>query len=219
MERREMMALESSEVLALAEELGDQFRALAYVLGFCGLRVGEALALRRSNVNLMRSELRITESLADVNGLLIFGSTKTRQARTVVIPAAVQAELEHHLDSFTAPAAESLVFTSHRGDPIRLQNFRRRIWTPAVKRAGLPDGLRIHDMRHTAASILVNAGVPMKSVQEHLGHSSITVTMDRYSHLDDESRRHVATVFDGLISSVPGAEDHVDADQGQTKQA
>jgi integrase len=167
----------------------------------------------------MRSELRITESLADVNGRMIFGSTKTRQARTVVIPVAVQAELERHLESFTAPATDSLVFTSYRGDPIRLQNFRRRVWEPAVTRAGLPDGLRIHDMRHTAASILVNAGVPMKSVQEHLGHSSITVTMDRYSHLNDQSRRQVATVIDGLISSVPGADDHIDADQMQTKQA
>jgi integrase len=88
-----------------------------------------------------------------------------------------------------------------------------------VTRAGLPSGLRIHDMRHTTASILVNAGVPMKSVQEHLGHSSITVTMDRYSHLDDQSRRHVATVIDSLISSLPEADERIDADQMQTKQA
>jgi integrase len=180
------------------------------------LRVGEALALRRSSINLLRSELRVTESLADVNGRLIFGSTKTRQARTVVVPFAVQAELEHHLDSFTEPTAESLVFTSFRGGPIRLQNFRRRVWEPAVKRVGLPDGLRIHDLRHTAASLLVNAGVPMKSVQEHLGHSSITVTMDRYSHLDDDARRHVAGVLDGLISGVAETDSRSNADHRRT---
>jgi integrase len=129
------------------------------------LRVGEALALRRSSINLLRSELRVTESLADV---------------------------------------------------IRLQNFRRRVWEPAVKRVGLPDGLRIHDLRHTAASLLVNAGVPMKSVQEHLGHSSITVTMDRYSHLDDDARRHVAGVLDGLISGVPETDSRSNADHRRT---
>lgn len=73
--------------------------------------------------------------------------------------------------------------------------------------------LRIHDMSHKAASLLVNAGVPIKSNQEHHGHSSITVTMDRYSRLNDESRRHVATVLDDLISNAPRADIPSDADQ------
>jgi integrase len=214
-----MESLESSEVISLAAEIGDQFKALVYVLGFCGIRVGEALALRRSSVNLMRSELRITESLADVNGHLVFGPTKTWQARTVVMPGVVQGELEHHLDSFTAPAPDALVFTSSGGHPIRLQNFRRRVWKPAVHRAGLPGGLRIHDMRHTAASLLANAGVPMKSIQEHLGHSSITVTMDRYSHLNNRTRKDVATVLDGLISAASKAESQSETDQMRTKPA
>jgi integrase len=149
----------------------------------------------------MRSEIRVTESATDVNGKLVFGPTKTRQARTVAIPRAVQAELERHLETFTAPTADALVFTSPRGEPIRLQNFRRRTWAPAVQTAELPEGLRIHDMRHTAASVLINAGVPIKSIQEHLGHSSITVTMDRYAHLYPEARQTVAAVLDSLIAS------------------
>jgi len=213
MEQREMMFLISSEVMSLADEIGDQYRALVYVLGFCGLRVGEAIALRRSSINLMRSELRVTESATDVNGRLIFGSTKTRQARTVAIPAAVQFELERHLETFTAPAADALVFTSPHGAPIRLQNFRRRMWAPAVVRASLPPALRIHDMRHTAASLLINAGVPMKSVQDHLGHSSITVTMDRYAHLYPETRKHIATVLDDLIGDAMVAENRTEGDQ------
>ena len=137
-----MMFLNSSELMSLAGEVGDRYSALVYVLGFCVLRVGEAIALRRSSINLMRSELRITESATDVNGELVFGSTKTRQARTVAIPVAVQTELERHLESFTAPNVDALVFTSPLGEPIRLQNFRRRVWAPAVQRAGLPDGRR-----------------------------------------------------------------------------
>jgi integrase len=204
MEQREMMFLNSSEVMSLANEVDDRAKALVLVLGFCGLRAGEAIALRRSSINLMRSELRVTESATEVDGKLVFGSTKTRQARTVAIPALVRDELERHLDAFTGPAISALVFTSPRGEPIRLQNFRRRVWVPAVRRAGLPTGLRIHDMRHTAASLLINAGVQLKSVQEHLGHSSITTTIDRYAHLYPEARQAVAAVFDGLIAGVSG---------------
>jgi integrase len=202
MEQREMLFLSSTEVVALAREIVDLYRALVYVLGFCGLRIGEAAALRRSSINLMRSELRVTESVTDVNGDLVFGATKTRQARTVAIPSAVQDQLEQHLATFTATDPDALVFASPLGEPIRLQNFRRRAWAPAVERAGLPRGLRIHDMRHTAASVLINAGVPIKSIQDHLGHSSITVTLDRYSHLYPEARKHVASVLDGLIADV-----------------
>ena len=75
------------------------------------------------------------------------------------------------------------MFTSPDGAPLRNGNFRRRIWYPAVEQAGLPDGLRIHDLRHTCASLLIAAGANPKVVQVHLGHSSITVTMDRYTHL------------------------------------
>jgi integrase len=72
-------------------------------------------------------------------------------------------------------------------------------------------------MRHTAASVLINAGVPIKSIQEHLGHSSIAVALDRYSHLYPEARRHVATVLDNLIADVENRtesnESGPDADQ------
>jgi integrase len=213
MEQREMLFLSSSEVVVLASTIEDQYRALVYVLGFCGLRIGEAIALNRSSINLMRSELRITESATDVNGTLMFGPTKTRQARTVAIPGAVQTQLEQHLESFTASSPDALVFTSPRGEPIRLQNFRRRTWAPTLQRVGLPADLRIHDLRHTAASILVNAGVPIKSIQEHLGHSSITVTMDRYAHLYPETRQSVAAALDQLIGDVPGVHNRTESNE------
>jgi integrase len=135
------------------------------------------------------------------------------------LPAAVQSELEHQLESFADPSVDALVFTSPLGEPIRLQNFRRRIWAPAVQRSGLPEGLRIHDLRHSAASILINAGVPIKSIQEHLGHSSITATMDRYAHLYPEARQSVATVLNGLIADASVVQNRTEADQMQTKHA
>ena len=67
--------------------------------------------------------------------------------------------------------------------PLRNSNFRRQIWYQAVEEAELPQGLRIHDLRHTCASLLAAADASPKAIQLHLGHSSITVTMDRYTHL------------------------------------
>ena len=75
------------------------------------------------------------------------------------------------------------MFTTPAGTPLRNSNFRRQFWYRAVESAGLPEGLRIHDLRHTCASLLAAAGATPKAVQAHLGHSSITVTMDRYTHL------------------------------------
>jgi integrase len=75
------------------------------------------------------------------------------------------------------------VFTTPTGTPLRNSNFRRQIWYQAVQEAELPQGLRIHNLRHTCASLLAAADASPKAVQLHLGHSSITVTMDRYTHL------------------------------------
>jgi integrase len=73
--------------------------------------------------------------------------------------------------------------TSPLGAPLGNSNFRRQVWYRAVEDAGLPEGLRIHDLRHTCACLLISASANPKAVQVHLGHSSIAVTMDRYTHL------------------------------------
>src|SRR3954452_12406926 len=69
-----------------------------------------------------------------------------------------------------------------RRHPMRRSNFRRRIWLPAVAQAGL-DGLRFHDLRHTAVALGIAQGAHRKAIQERMGHSSIQVTLDRYGHL------------------------------------
>ena len=75
------------------------------------------------------------------------------------------------------------MFTTPTGTPPRNSNFRLQNWYQAVAEADLPQGLRIHDLRHTCASLLAAADASPKVVQLRLGHSSITVTMDRYTHL------------------------------------
>lgn len=80
-------------------------------------------------------------------------------------------------------AAEDFVFTVPMGGPLRRDLLYRRIIRPAVEKAGLPSGLRLHDLRHTCVSLLIQLGAHPKAIQERLGHSSITVTMDVYGHL------------------------------------
>jgi integrase len=81
------------------------------------------------------------------------------------------------------------VFTAPDGSPLRNSAWHKRFWTPAVRAAGL-ESLRPHDLRHTAAALLIAQGAHPKAIQAHLGHSSITVTLGRYGHLfpDDQER-------------------------------
>jgi integrase len=75
------------------------------------------------------------------------------------------------------------VFTVPGGSVMRLSNWRRAVFVPARSRAGLSDRFRIHDLRHTAASLMIQAGYPPKMLQEIMGHASITTTLDLYGHL------------------------------------
>ena len=93
--------------------------------------------------------------------------------------------------------AEEFVFTAPMGGPLRRDLLYKRVIRPAIERAGLPSGLRLHDLRHTCVSLLIQLGAHPKAIQERLGHSSITVTMDVYSHLFPsvaEARRGQAAV-------------------------
>jgi integrase len=126
--------------------------------------------------------------------------------------------IEGHLGS-VGQEPEVLVFTSPEGGPLQLSNFRRRVWYPAI-RGTEQQGVKIHEPRHTSASILINQGLHPKIVQQHLGHSSIVVTMDRYGHLYPSDTERVEDALDaafesGLVESgLPRIE--VDADQMRT---
>jgi integrase len=186
----EMLFLDATQVEAIVSAIGGSDGALIYVLAYGGLRFGEAVALRRRHVDLLRSRLLINESLAEVGGRHYFGPTKTHRHRVVPVPAFLKEALSRHLTSVPGEG-DALVFTSRSGKPIRYSNFMRRQWAPALKRAGLPP-VGIHVLRHTCAALLIAEGAYPKEVQEHLGHSSIAVTMDRYGHLFPDSHDRIA---------------------------
>jgi integrase len=208
LKRQEMRHIDAAQVHQLAREMPDRYQALVLLLGFCGLRVGEALALRVGDLDLLRRRANIARTLTELSdGRLLFGEPKTKQSRrSISLPTSICDSLAQHLAQFP-PGDDGLVFTNTRGGPIKLKRFRRTVWRPAVRRADL-EPLRIHDLRHSCVSISVAAGAHPKQIQALLGHSSITVTFDRYGHVFESLSDELAARVDEVAreaAAVSGA--------------
>lgn len=180
--RSEMLFLEPAQILDLADAITPPFGTLVLFAAYTGLRAGEIGAMRVGRLDLLRGTAEVRESLADVKGKLVFGSTKTYAHRTVRLPRFLCDELGAYLADRPAEP-EDLLFSGRSGRPLRHNLFYARHFKPAVERAGLPSSLRFHDLRHTCAALLIAQGAHPKAIMERLGHSTIQVTLDRYGHL------------------------------------
>ncbi len=180
--------------------------ALKMILG-TGLRRGEALALRWDEVDLLRQEARVTGSLVRVDGVLRVSDTKTVRSRRVVsLSPAVVALLKAHK---AAQAEERLragnlweetgyVFATEFGMPADPRNLLRAVRIARTK-AGLPDSIGVHTLRHTYATTALLNGVPLHVVSRNLGHSSIAITADIYGHLTDEASQSAAQTVSAAL--------------------
>jgi integrase len=177
--RRDHVFLTHAQLAALATAAGPH-RLVVLVLGYTGLRWGEATALRVCDIDLTRRRIDVRRAFSDVGGELILGTPKSHHHRTVPLPRFLSAELAGFIEG---REPDDLVFTTASGTSLRLSNWRLRTFGPARKLAGISDRFRIHDLRHTAAALMVQAGYPPKMLQEILGHASITTTLDLYGHL------------------------------------
>lgn len=175
----------------LAERCGP-YRLLVLVLGYTGLRWGQAAALRVRRVDLMRVRIEVAESVTDVNGRMIFGSPKSHARRWVPVPRFLRDDLAVQLAD---RGPEDLVFPSGARTPLRVQSFRRWHFDRAAVAAGLA-GLVPHELRHTAASLAIASGASIKGVQSMLGHASAAMTLDRYGHLFGDELDAVADRLD-----------------------
>ncbi len=199
-EPREPRFLTQDEVRRIEAETPDNYRALVPFLAWTGLRIGEASALRVKNLDLTARTVRVVENSPEVGGRKSVGPTKTSKARTVRFGAGLAAILKAHLAAYGTPLdPESFVFTGPEGGQVRQNNFRKRIFQPAAKRAGIDPVPTVHDLRHTAASLMARAGWTMRDAQEQLGHSHTTMT-DRYTHLFPEDREQKVAALDALLT-------------------
>jgi integrase len=202
-EREEMRFLTSAEVATLADAIQPRYRALVLVGAYGGLRIGELAGLRRTRVDLLRGTIQVAEIVVEVRGVLHIGPPKTRASRrTVGLPSFVAEELATHLAEPGDP--ESFVFTAPQGGPLRVTGFRARVWRPATRAAGL-EGLRIHDLRHTAVALWIAAGANPKEVAARAGHASVSFTLDRYGHLYPEADTALRDRLDALYGTAQSA--------------
>ncbi len=174
-----------------------------------GMREGELLGLRWSDVDLDKGTLRVTRTLTYVNG---HGSVESepktaKSKRTIVLPQFVVETLRRHrvsqLERRLAVGKgwidRDLVFPDDDGDFVIAQTLLRRFYR-LLKEIGLPR-IRFHDLRHSAATLLLSMGVPAKVVQELLGHSTISITMDVYSHVLPSMQKDAMDKMDDFLDS------------------
>ena len=167
----------SAQVAALAEAIDPRYRALVLVAAYGGLRWGELVGLRVRRVDLLHGRVTVAEQVAEVNGRLIPGPPKTEAGRrTVTLPAVAAVALAEHLAEFAEPGPEGLVFPAPEGGYLRRSNFSRRSWRPATRAAGV-EGLRFHDLRHSAATLALAAGANTRELMERMGHTSPAVAL------------------------------------------
>ncbi len=204
---REMRFLTEPEIGRLVAAVPGHWRPLVLTLVATGLRWGEACALRVQDVDLLAGRLTVLRTLHELPGTgeFVFTEPKTARARrTVTFPKSVAQEIAPLV---VGKRRADLVFTSPMGQPARTRNFRRG-WVKWTVAAGLDpereagerrvNGLRIHDLRHTHAAMLISAGVPLTAIQRRLGHSSIAISSDLYGHL-------MPAVDEGILTAVDAA--------------
>jgi integrase len=181
-QRAEMCFLDAGQVEALAEAIDPRYAPLIRFGADSGLRPSELTALKIGRLDLLRGTVRVVEAATEVDGRLHWGGVKTHEARTVRLPRSITDELAAHLAS-RPHGPEDLVFPAPLGGPMRWSKWTRRYFKPVALAAGLPERLRLYDLRHSCASLLIREGATVKAVQAQLGHATASITLDTYGHL------------------------------------
>ncbi len=208
--QKESKTLSPREAKAMLREARkDRLEALYVLAVTLGLRQGELLGLRWEDVDLDTGRLKVNRQLQrmrDGSGLKLV-PTKTRKGRSIKLGRGDVAVLEAHRERQAKEKRRScglyedrnLVFATEIGTPLDASNVVRRSFKPLLKAAGLPN-IRFHDLRHTCATLLFGKGLHPKIVQERLGHSSISVTMDVYSAFLPDTQEKAADAMDDLLA-------------------
>lgn len=185
---------------------GDRLEALYTVALHCGLRQGELLGLKWEDVDLAAGRLSVRRTLSDTRDGWKFEQPKSGRGRAVKLSQRATDALRSHrkrqLDERTGAVEErftGLVFITGTGTPYTCTNLLSQRFRPLLKRAGLPAATRFHDLRHTCATMLLKMGQHPKYVQELLGHASIGITLDTYSHVIEGMGDGLADAMDGAL--------------------
>lgn len=209
--RTEARFLTSAEVRALLEQLaGGRHQRIVTLIAHLGLRKGEALALRWSDIDLNRARLRVSGTLTRLDGQLLTTEPKTASSRRW-LPLSLellrllhgqrQAQEEDRRRAANTWVQTGMVFTTARGEPMDPRNVLRAV-TTAAKQIGL-EGVTVHTLRHSAATLMLESGVHLKGVSTLLGHADIRITAETYAHLSDDAARSALTGLSQSLAAPP----------------
>jgi len=205
------VAAQVASALQAAHEAGDRLQALYVLAIYTGLRQGELLGLKWDDVDLEDGSLQVRRTLSITKSGPVFTSPKTAGSRrSVKLTSKAIAALKSHLErqlgemdkvgSLWSPGdADGLIFASETGEPLDRRVVTKLKFKPLLKRAGLPE-IRFHDLRHTCATLLLTRNVNPKIVSEMLGHASIAITLDTYSHVLPNMRDRAADAMEEALS-------------------
>ena len=196
---------EFQQFLTLFEPEEYNIKLLFTVLFFTGLRLGEALALTWQDIDFSSNTIHITKSIYVNKGISHISTTKTKAGtRRIIINKKLSQELQHWqqqqkhlLEQFTSDSLTLQVFQSN---PLTItKNAIEKQYKKILERDDTLKKIRIHDFRHSHASLLINQGEDYLVVKERLGHASIMTTIDTYSHLYPSKQKELAEKLDELI--------------------
>lgn len=198
-ERREMKALDPERVAAIMNVARKTPIGILVYLALCtGMRKAELLGLKWTDIDWDNQTIQVQRNLVRVGGKTIVKDTKTRGSRRSI---PVDKTVIDHLRALKAKSKSEYVFTRTDSinpmDPHTVTHQFSRI----AALAGVP-GLRFHDLRHTHATMLLSLGAHPKVIQERLGHSTIAVTMDIYSHVAPTMQREAADIFGSALFEI-----------------
>jgi integrase len=213
--KTEMQALSAEQVARfLAACTGDRYATLFAFAITTGLRPEEYFALQWKDINLEQGTVMVQRAMVrNCGGGWSLEEPKTsRSRRTLPLPASMiramvehrHAQLEERLRAGSEYQSHDFVFATETGLPLMIQNLTRRHFKPALKRAGLSPSIRLYDLRHTCATLLLSAGENAKVVSERLGHASITLTLDTYAHVLPDMQKAAADRLERLIFASSG---------------
>lgn len=202
---------QAQALLATAAREGDRLEALYTLALTTGMRQGELLALYWGDVDMEAAALQVRGTLQRTKGALTVTEPKTAHSRrrVALTGLAVEALRRHRVRQaqerllLGVPGQDhGLVFCRPDGRPLDGSGLLRTDFYPLLKRAGLPQ-VRFHDLRHSAATLLLSQGVHPKIVSELLGHTTIRVTMDIYSHVLPDMQREAVVAMERLLTPKP----------------
>lgn len=189
-----------SEIDALAGAMPDRMGLIVLLAAWCQLRRGEILGLRRCDIDISQSRIRIQQTRTfKLDGKSVVKEPKTAAGRRVVsVPESVMLDVEKHLARFTAEDQESLLFTGQKGGPLTASVLQQS-WSRARIRVGRQD-LHLHDLRHTGLTLAAATGATTAELMHRAGHSSVEAAL-RYQHATRDRDRIISDALESLIKA------------------